>query len=229
MDRDLLREKTEAGGNNALIRRQAGLTLLRELIRHQEKLIVLRQELIHLLHVVEEVVQEVQPAEEVIQAAEDAGDNKMKKYFLTTAFLFVLTITLTGCYTAIWNPGDNNFPTKDNSLKSVNNLYAQSGFDYYDNSPWWWEIDPPIFDYTDNSYEDGGSVTTIIDFVPIPFNPPPVGRPIVRPPVNGPTPLKPADNKDKSQDVRAKDSTNNNSSNARNDNGSRNTDTGRKR
>lgn len=216
MDRDLLRVETEVGANNALIHRQ-------------EKLIVLRQELIHHLHVVEEVVQEVQPTEEVIQAVEDAGDNKMKKYFLTTAFLFVLTIALTGCYTAIWNPGDNNFPTKDNWLKSGDNLYAQSSFDYYDNSPWWWKIDPPIFDYTDNSYDDRGSVTTIIDFVPIPFNPPPVGRPIVRPPVHVPTPLKPADNKDKSQDVRPKDNTNNNSSNARNDNGSRNTDTGRKR
>ena len=151
----------------------------------------------------------------------------MKEYFLPTAFV-LLIITLTGCYTATWNPGDNDFPTKDKYLEAGNSLYAQSGYDFYDNSPWWWEIDPPAFDDTDNSDQD---VATII-YVPYipPFIPPPPVGIQAQPPVLVPTPAKPADNnKDKAQNVRPRDNTNNSSTNTRNDNGSRNTDTRRKR
>ena len=228
MERDPLKEEPEAEVNGILIPPQKELILLRGLTHHPERLIVLQQELIHLHHVVG-VVPEEQQVEEVTQeAAEVEGDNKMKKYFLPTAFI-ILMITVTGCYTVAWDPGDNNFPTKDNSLQTSDSLYAQSGYDLYDNSPWWWEITPPSFDDTYDSDQDVGTVTTIyVPYIP-PFNPPPVGRPIVRPPVHEPTPVNPTDNKDKSQNVRPRDNTNNNSNKARNDNGSRNTDTGRKR
>ena len=169
---------------------------------------------------VEEVAQEVAGVEE---------DNKMKKYLLPTAFI-VLMITLTGCYTATWNPGDNDFPTKDKSLEAGNSLYAQSGYDFYDNSPWWWEVTPSTFDDTDNGDQDVATIYVpfIPPFIPQPLPVPPVGVPI-RQPILVPTPAKPVDNNDKAQNVRPRDNTNNNSNKARNDNGSRNTDTGRKR
>ena len=68
METDLLIEVTEAGINSIHTHRQ------KELIRHQVKLIRLRELIHHLLGV---VVQEEQPAEEAIPVAEaeDAGDN----------------------------------------------------------------------------------------------------------------------------------------------------------
>jgi hypothetical protein len=158
----------------------------------------------------------------------------MKKYFLPTTFV-VLVITLTGCYTVTWNPRDNDFPTKDKSLEAGNNSYAESGYDFYDNTPWWWEITPPTFVGTDNSGQDLESTSSPIIIYygnPMPFiPPPPVGVPIdpvLTPPVITPTPVKPTEN-NKAQDVRPRDNTNNSSTNTRNDSGSRNTDTRRKR
>jgi hypothetical protein len=157
----------------------------------------------------------------------------MKKIILKSAYLFAFMLGLTGCYTVAWNPGDNNFPTKGNFLQLGDSLYTQNDYTFYDNTPWWWEIDPPTYDnLADNNNEDLSPVNiTIIDFGPgIPINPPPVGSPvIVRPPIYVPTPMKPDENKDKSQDIRPRDNSNNNSSKARNDNGSRNNDNGRKR
>ena len=202
-----------------------------ELISHQEKLTRLR-ELIHHQYAAE-IVPGVQPAEGIIPVeTEDAGDNKMKKYFLTISFISVLMITLTGCYTVAWDPGESNFPTRDNSFQSSNNLNTQSGYNYYDNSPWWWKIDPRIFeDATDYADEDFGSGTIIIDngaVIPIIIPSVPAAQIIVRSPGNRSLPLV-RPNKDKSQDTRSRDNSTNNTNKTRNDNGSRNTDTGRKR
>ena len=202
-------------------------------IRHLLEHIHLQAGLIHHLQGVEAVPEEQQVEEVAQEVAGVEEDNKMKKYLLPTAFM-VLMITLTGCYTATWNPGDNDFPTKDKYLEAGNSLYAQSGYDFYDNSPWWWEIDPPVFNDndTDNGYQNLESTTiTIIDYGPsTPFIPPPlVGIP-VQPPVITPSPAKPVNNSnDKEQNVRPRDNTNNSSNKTRNDNGSRNTDNRRNR
>ena len=202
-----------------------------ELISRQEKLIHLRK-LIH-RPLVAEITREEQRAEEIIPTeVEDAGGSKMKKYFLTTTFLTLLMITLTGCYTVAWDPGESNFPTKDNSFQLTDSPYTQSGYNYYDNSPWWWEIDPQIFeDDTDYADEDFGSGTIIIDngpVIPILIPSVPATQIIVRSPENRSIPLIQS-NKDKSQDTRSRDNTTSNANKTRNDNGSRNTDTGRKR
>ena len=156
----------------------------------------------------------------------------MKKYFLTAAFSFVLMIALTGCYTVAWNPGENNFPTKDNSQQLNDSSYMQSDYNLYDNTPWWWEIDPQIFeDVTDNSYENFGSGTIIIDngpVIPIIIPSFPAEQTNVRSPENRSLQLMQPD-KDKSQDTRSGDNTNNNTTKTRNDNGSRNTDNRRNR
>lgn len=231
MDHDRLKEEPEAEDNNILIRHQKKLILPRGLIHLLVEPIRHQADLIHLLR----GAVAVREGQQVEGAVQEVGvGNKMKKYFLPSAFI-ILIITLTGCYTVAWNPGDNNFPTKDNTLKSGDSLYAQTGYDFYDNSPWWWNIDPTIFDNNENTDigdQDLISPTiTIINYGPsIPFVPPPVGTPIVRPPVHTPTPVKPEDNnKNNSQNVRPRDNINNSSTNTRNDNGSRNTDTGRKR
>lgn len=106
---------------------------------------------------------EITEAEEVVHPQEkEEGDNKMKKYFLNAAFIIVLTITLTGCYTVIWDPSENRFPTKDNSNYDEG-YYASpyygdySGFYDY---PWWFYITQPMTGVNDNQNLDpNGTVT----------------------------------------------------------------------
>ncbi len=97
-------------------------------------------------------MEEVHPREE--------EDKEMKKLFLNSAFISILTVTLTGCYTVVWDPSQNGFPTKDNTnydsgYYPVIDYGGYSGF--YD-SPWWFYISQPGTSTTNNNADPNGTV-----------------------------------------------------------------------
>jgi len=165
----------------------------------------------------------------------------MKKYFLTTA-LSVLTFTLTGCYTIMWNPSENNFPTEENS-NYENGFYAIEYYgDYSDfyGSPWWYNITPPGYIYNNDQIINDGTVIrnlggrgerTRVDWNILTTNPATKNsstqtRDLSRSNVNTSTNSNTSSNTStRSESNRSSQS----STNSRNDNGSRNTDNGRGR
>lgn len=76
----------------------------------------------------------------------------MKKLIIN---LFALTIAVyvTGCYTIIWDPVAEKFPTQQNSYDVYDGYYPENNFGdysiYYDR-PWWFDITPPAF--VNNNY-----------------------------------------------------------------------------
>jgi hypothetical protein len=69
----------------------------------------------------------------------------MKINLFRILFSFLITISLTGCYTVLWTPNDN-FPTDSNSDNQDDGFYPETYYgDYapYYTTPWWYEITPP--------------------------------------------------------------------------------------
>lgn len=66
----------------------------------------------------------------------------MKKYFLNSAFIIILTITLTGCYTVIWDPSQNSFPARDNASgqDGYYSLPFYGGYSIFYDQPWWYDV-----------------------------------------------------------------------------------------
>ena len=73
----------------------------------------------------------------------------MKKYVLNMAAILMLTFTLTGCYTVIWDPSHPQLPNRDNTANTdeYSGYYADSyygGYAYFYDSPWWYDITLPM-------------------------------------------------------------------------------------
>lgn len=69
----------------------------------------------------------------------------MKINLVRILFSFLITISLTGCYTVLWTPNDN-FPTDNNSDNQDDGFYPETYYgDYapYYTTPWWYTITPP--------------------------------------------------------------------------------------
>ena len=234
MDRGQLKGEPGVAAENILIHRQVEHT------HHQAGHIRLQPGVtLHLLGA--EAVPEERQAEEAAQVAAEAEEgNKMKKCFLTTAFLTLLGMGLTGCYTVIWNPSENNFPTKEDT-NNENGYYSNEYYgpyaDFY-GSPWWYNVTPP--GYIDKSNPvDKESGTIIRDaggrgqqtrglWNIITAEPPARTSPRTTDVTKSSTNVN--SNTGSTTSTRIESSRSSQSStNTRNDNGSRNTDTGRKR
>lgn len=72
----------------------------------------------------------------------------MKTKFARIVFLFLLFLSLPGCYTVVWEP-DMEFPNEYNSEFSMESYYDGNyygDYDYFYNYPWWLSLNPPTKD-----------------------------------------------------------------------------------
>lgn len=72
----------------------------------------------------------------------------MKKIIASITLIFLLFITLPGCYTVVWEP-DMEFPNEDNSEYSQESYYDGNyygDYNYFYNQPWWLSLNPPTKD-----------------------------------------------------------------------------------
>lgn len=145
-----------------------------------------------------------------------------------------MTFLLGGCYTVIWNPAENDFPTRENS-QIVESYYPDAEYAYFYDYPWWFDITPPRYTYEENDSDNSGIGTALIrifnsgrgDQVRQPwiFTPDPPTQSTTKTRNVGKT----NSNNSSTTKTRSGNSTNNNSSKTRSDNGSRKTDNGRHR
>lgn len=66
----------------------------------------------------------------------------MKKYFFNIAAILLLTFSLTGCYTVIWDPSQPQLPRSSNN-EETGGYYSDpyyGGYAYYYDSAWWFDI-----------------------------------------------------------------------------------------
>ncbi len=69
----------------------------------------------------------------------------MKTIFKQITLSVLITFSLTGCYTVVWEP-DMDFPDEYNSEISSDVYYMETyhgNYDYFYNYPWWLSITPP--------------------------------------------------------------------------------------
>lgn len=159
----------------------------------------------------------------------------MNKILLNTALYLIPLFFLGGCYTVIWSPGDNTDNSTENNY-FYSEYYYGPYYTFYQ-LPWWLDYNPPDAVTTpkkDRDKTDTGSLRnpdsgrnpgTTRDPVFIPVQPP------GRSPGSGNSGniTKPQDNGNKgssnsTERTRPSGSSNNNT---RNNNGSRNSDSGR--
>jgi hypothetical protein len=231
-----LKEVIEAADLKVTILRQVKLTNRQEPILLHE--LILRPEPILHREAIRHRLREATQAEVIIQVVEvdqEEGDNKMKKNLLAELFIPLLAVTFAGCYTVIWNPSDNTFPGKDNSIEQ-NEFYPEAyygNYSYFYESPWWYDITVP--GYTISNIPDNGNtlirdlggrgdrtrdILDIITVDPSGRNANDQSNNLMR------SSSKPGTNTNTNSRSEANRSSQN-SNNTRNDNGSRNTDNGR--
>jgi len=91
------------------------------------------------------------------------ADNSMKKYLLNIAAIFLLTFSITGCYTVIWDPSQPQMPnneTSDNSTGFYSDPYF-GGYAYYYDSPWWFDISLPTTNGSDVNRDENTNISSL--------------------------------------------------------------------
>lgn len=87
----------------------------------------------------------------------------MKNNFLNLAALLLLTFSITGCYTVIWDPSQPQLPERNNN-GVYEGYYSDpyyGDYAYYYDSPWWFDISINSIK-TENTDRDGNTnISTI--------------------------------------------------------------------
>ncbi len=93
----------------------------------------------------------------------EEADNKMKKYLLNIAAIFLLTFSITGCYTVIWDPSQPQLP--DNQNSDINTGFYSDpyfgGYAYYYDSPWWFDLSLPTTNGNDVNRDGNINISSL--------------------------------------------------------------------